>query len=92
MNDDDEELDMEEVLGIRGSELLQLTDFETGRIALIRVDAINTVIPLQAHVYSDGNETPIELGERTRIDTVNGVELVRETSDEVAAMIAGAAR
>ncbi len=71
------------------NEFIALIDWETGRPIHIRPSSILGVRQLVASVHeSYGGDRPAqELGERTRIDTVKDLLLVRETAEEVMALI-----
>ena len=65
--------------------MTKLTDWETGLPIYVDRSAIKSVRRLPAEVVAPIGkfEAPLELGERTRIDTATDMFLVRETAEEV---------
>lgn len=72
--------------------MIRLTDFDTGREVYIRPEVIMLIVQLPASVCENA-EVPkcrLELPERTKIETVRGTMLVRESASEVTEMIGAA--
>ncbi len=70
-------------------DFIELTDWETAKPIHIRPSSILGVRRLAASVHESygDDRAPHELGERTRIDTTKDFLLVRETAEEVMAMV-----
>lgn len=69
--------------------MIKLTDWESGLPVYLDPTHIKQIRQLPAKICNplDEDDPPQELGGRTRIDTLSDLLLVRETAEEIVAMI-----
>ncbi len=67
--------------------LLKLTEYTSGQPLYVEERSIEAIVPMVASVTVHGGDVPAELGMRTRINFCDDVALVRETPDQIRAMM-----
>ena len=70
-------------------DMIKLTQWESGKPVYISPDHIHAIreLPAKVHEPLSDDDSPRELGQRTRIDTTTDCVLVRESAEEIAKLL-----